>query len=257
MLLYHGTSYKYLKSILRNGLCPRGKRKSNWPDHTESRNDCVYLTNAYAPYFCWQEPGQELGIVVELLVDPIPDLPRNREILVSPKRLLPDEDAIFAANKQDFPESYHPQLLKSIRDSLHLRNSGEWEKSLNLLGTCAHLGKIAPECIRRIAIIPKEYFLHWDASITPMNFNLLGSHYQAQTARLFGDEWDGPVSPFHPDRWKIPMDHKVLGVNRDLQPKSKGFEFGRQITRIVVPDERKSYLDLLNQISSLKEEVET
>lgn len=52
LILYHGTSSKYLPSILREGIKPRKlTRQSNWKTTIESRNDMVYLTNAYALYF--------------------------------------------------------------------------------------------------------------------------------------------------------------------------------------------------------------
>ena len=50
MLIYHGTSFKNLDSILNNGIDPRSDGKSNWEEY-ESRDDMVYLTLAYPFYY--------------------------------------------------------------------------------------------------------------------------------------------------------------------------------------------------------------
>ncbi len=47
MLLYHGTSAKYLEAILTNGVRPKGNGSGNW-ERFPSRQDTVYLTDSYA-----------------------------------------------------------------------------------------------------------------------------------------------------------------------------------------------------------------
>ena len=56
MKLYHGCSVENLRSILLNGLRPRGYTKSNWRK-TPSRSDMVYLTAAYPFYFALSHTG--------------------------------------------------------------------------------------------------------------------------------------------------------------------------------------------------------
>lgn len=60
MFLYHGTSFENIERILHQGILPRREtKKSNWfmPDSNdfESRNDAVYLSNAYAPYYAFHQ----------------------------------------------------------------------------------------------------------------------------------------------------------------------------------------------------------
>lgn len=47
MKLYHGTSEKYLSSILKNGITPRATNKiSNWED-APSNPHMIYLTDTH------------------------------------------------------------------------------------------------------------------------------------------------------------------------------------------------------------------
>jgi len=67
MLLYHGTSAKFLEPILRDGLRPRGTDGGRWQEWP-SRPDCVYLTSAYGFYFamaCPTEDGDRLVLEID------------------------------------------------------------------------------------------------------------------------------------------------------------------------------------------------
>ena len=60
MLLYHGTSFENVERIRSQGvLPPRETKKSNWsmPESNdyESRNDSVYLSNAYSQYYAFDQ----------------------------------------------------------------------------------------------------------------------------------------------------------------------------------------------------------
>ena len=68
--LYHGTTTKHLDKILKQGITPRHDRPSNWDKHP-SREDMVYLTNAYAIYFaqvCCDWEAGESPVVLEVFV---------------------------------------------------------------------------------------------------------------------------------------------------------------------------------------------
>lgn len=81
MILFHGTSDKFLKSIQKHGLVPRGlSGKSTYEGKLESLPDRVYLTDVYAPQFgliAVDKHGGNLMIV---------------GVKVEESRLLPDSD---------------------------------------------------------------------------------------------------------------------------------------------------------------------
>lgn len=61
--LYHGTSTRHLESILRNGICPRGRKRSvdkNWPSHPRR----VYLSDAFAFKFGLDAMANKEGVVI-------------------------------------------------------------------------------------------------------------------------------------------------------------------------------------------------
>lgn len=210
MKLYHGTSITVLDKILNRGLLPRGKRKGNWRD-APARADCVYLTNAYAPYFAIHtyDAQRRDGVVLEIDTS-----------LLEANKLLPDEDALEHAGRgtDTIPGSMF-ERVKHYRDRLELYNDGQWEASLDYMGTCAHLGKIPPGAITRVAIVPFDYHWFWDASISHLNYRFMGETYRKQMARLFGEPMsdDDEAEGLFANRWKIPMDHKIYEVvNRRL-----------------------------------------
>jgi len=184
MKLYHGTSDRYLASILKGGLRPRGRRKkSNW-DSYPSRPDCVYLTEAYAPYFAEQATNVKKGersLIVEVEID------ENDE------RLLPDEDFIAQA--------LSTQLKVSI-DAVHagVRNSLEGYAhhaldSLAGLGNVCIKGTVSQAAISRYVVVDfKKQTELWqvclDPSISLMNYRFCGDKYKTVIKWLFGDRED-------------------------------------------------------------------
>ena len=187
MKLYHGTSDRYLASILKHGLRPRGRRKkSNWGSYP-SRPDCVYLTEAYAPYFAEQATNVKKGersLIVEVEVDE------------QDPRLLPDEDFIAQAMAS--------QLKVSI-EAVHLgvRNALEGYAhhaldSLRGLGNVCIKGLVSPEAISRYVVVDfsKQTEL-WqvclDPSISLLNYRFCGEKYKSVIKWLFGDSEDYSV----------------------------------------------------------------
>jgi hypothetical protein len=184
MKLYHGTSDRYLDSILRHGIRPRGRRKkSNW-DSYPSRQDCVYLTNSYAAYFAEQSADRKKGersLVVEVEIDE------------SDSRLLPDEDFIaqaIATRLKVSIESVH----RGVRDALEGYAHHALD-SLTGLGNVCLKGTVKPESITRYAIVDfaKQQEL-WqfclDPSISLLNYKFCGDKYRSVIQWLFGDRED-------------------------------------------------------------------
>lgn len=183
--LYHGTSYKNLASILKNGIRPRGKRKGNWKEYP-SRPDMVYLTNAYAPFFAIQScKGKEKALILEL--DPL---------FLDQKSLYPDEDFIAQAiaTQQNLSiEDVHCSIRETLEEYQH-----HAVDSLNGLGNICHKG-IVPLCaISRYCIIdtkerPDLGMAAIDPSISIMNYRFCGSRYRSIVSWIFGDRPDFEV----------------------------------------------------------------
>lgn len=184
MKLYHGTSDRYLDSILRHGIRPRGRRKkSNW-DSYPSRADCVCLTNAYAAYFAEQSADRKKGersLVIEVDVDE------------TDSRLLPDEDFIAQAISTRLKVSIE-SVHRGIRDSLEGYAHHALD-SLTGLGNVCLKGTVKPESITRYAIVDfaKQQEL-WqfclDPSISLLNYRFCGDKYRSVIEWLFGDRED-------------------------------------------------------------------
>jgi hypothetical protein len=167
MILYHGTSIRNLESILKNGLTPRGRRKSLWKDHP-SAPDRVYLTNAYAVYFANVAAQKgEKGVILKVEVD-VDNLVADEDALAQTK--IADADALNAMSikaktaywRKNAPK--YPQLA---------------QYSLDALGNAAHMGVIPPDQILKTVVYdvtPELVFGH-DPTISVMNYRLLGPAY--------------------------------------------------------------------------------
>lgn len=234
MKLYHGTTASLLSAVLQKGLMPRGKRKSNW-DEAPSNPRCVYLTDAYAPYFCFHEG--KTGLVVEIETERIDQA-----------KLLPDEDVLEQTSRRTGEVSGTTlERTAYYRNRMHLYSHEQWRQSLKAMGTCAHLGKIPIAAVTRVAVIPFQYFWFWDASISLINYKLVGSRYRAQMARLFGDpipdmEVQG-LEGHNAGTWQFPMSgHKVWQVQ-------DGRLQGEQ--SLSAPDERVMWHNLMKLLMKL------
>lgn len=225
MKLYHGTDARFLQRILKQGLLPRGKRASNWPDAT-SHPGCVYLTDAYAPYFCWS--AQQRGLVVEIETDRLDQ-----------RKLLPDEDVIEQTGRgKDGVEGDYLERTAFFKKQLHLYTAGQWKQSLKAMGTCAYLGKIPVAAITRTVVFSTDYCWQWDAMISLINYRLLGDRYRAQTARLFGDVPAETPQGINAQTWQFPMKGHTLSVYNDVGACV-------ETRHITAPDERRRWQELL------------
>jgi hypothetical protein len=183
--LYHGTTTRRLRAILRHGLVPRGTRKSLWDAHP-SRPDHVYLTTAYGIYYakCAASTKTDHAALIRIDVDKL-----------DPGRLYADEDALEQANRKDDTARW-PTLAERTafyRDTWDIHPvARNWQGSLTVLGNCSHHGPIPVDAISGIAIVERNSLL-WhlcDPTITTANFHLLDGYYRALSAFPF----DGPAA---------------------------------------------------------------
>lgn len=245
MKLYHGTSGRFLSSILKDGLKPRGVgKKGNWKHTVESNPRCVYFTDSYAPYFTAQATkGNYPGIVVEV----------DTDLLPNPMALLPDEDVLEQAWRgYDDVKGEMLERTKWYRKNIFRWTDGEsWKKSLEVMGTCSYYKEVTAKAISRIAVIPKEQLgaigMWWDASITIVNYRILGEAYKAKTRRLFGDPVEAqPAHTFNDPR--IPVkDMRILNLFMGRVVSEQTFS---------LPDERDTKMMMALLDEARKEEVQ-
>ncbi|QYX30669.1 hypothetical protein [Sphaerospermopsis torques-reginae] len=165
MLLYHGTSFENIERIRSQGvLPPRETKKSNCSvselNDYESRNDAVYLSDAYAPYYAFYQyydplmkqlcsqltkPSIELttvsskGALIEIDIDSLEQY-----------KFYPDEDFLAHSSNLLYQigetvkerTNYFKENLESYQDYL--------KDSLQEMGNCCYIGVIPPTAISRI-----------------------------------------------------------------------------------------------------------
>ena len=193
MLIYHGTAAKYLPKILDHGLMPRGRRKGNWKHSVDSRNDCVYLTTAYAPYFgMCATTGKNPIMLIEMETD-----------YMDEELLLPDEDFLEQATRTRKDMEPHGWNTTSRTEWFRERLpefQHHWMDSVKHMGTCCHQGGIDVAAITRaVTWRPMEHpnlaMEALDPSISIMNYRFCGDKYRELTAKLF--ELGTPVLEFN------------------------------------------------------------
>lgn len=183
MKLYHGTTSKYLPTILRDGLLPRNTtgQRSNWKEHP-SADDRVYLTDAYAIFFAYSAADEdERGLIVEVEVDEGEDF------------LVPDEDVLAQAEFSHESFAFlHDMSMKerTIWWKVHAPNYPElWKDSLQRMGTVAVMGGAGPEQITGAWSFPinVELLLEHDPCISLMNYRICGDKYREQLQEFIHD----------------------------------------------------------------------
>ncbi len=177
--LYHGTSMKFVKDIMNNGLRPREDRKSNFK--CLSRPDHVYLTEVYAGYFAFNacDDGED-WLIIECH-DCDADL------------LYPDEDFIWHAVRRDWKNEDWQAIGTSIDADIHEQTvalhaviddyKDFYTNSLQAMSTVAYRGTITNFTAYRFPW--KEHkqvaFACIDPIIAPINFQLCGEKYRELT----------------------------------------------------------------------------
>lgn len=185
MNLYHGTRQRALKSITKDGIHPRGKRKGNWEHSLESNPRCVYLSVAYPLYFAMAATNDSHAAIVEVDSDRLDDMD-----------LWPDEDAVEQSSRgqDDLPEDWGMvKRTRYYRRRMHFY-AGQWAASIDALGTCCHKGPIPASAITRVAMIDLERNMRLriacDPSISLLNYKIMGGYYRQLTRLIFGDKMD-------------------------------------------------------------------
>jgi len=186
--LYHGTSTQYLKSILKDGILPRGaSRKSNWNSTVRSHPGTVYLTTGYALYFALQAArGVSAPAVLEIEYGGL-----------GLSNLVCDEDALEQGfrGKDDLPE--HWSMKKRTLWYRDRADQFSSQVSLTAIGTCGYRGTIPVGAIRRIAVLDpqkqaKALFTASDASISIMNYQFCGGKYRSLLNWVFNEDSRDP-----------------------------------------------------------------
>lgn len=203
MLMYHGTSARYLQSILDRGLTPRMDGDGNWSEgDLGSRKTAVYLTNSYSLHFAIQAASGEDMLIVEVDLEDVPEYFRG-----------PDEDFLEQATRG------HPDL-KHLGESMEERTRHFascdwfdychlWKESIKNLGTCCVQEGVPRDLIQRYAIIPRRHPIIYmsDCSITLMNYAICGPYYRNLSKFVFGD------LDFEPD--VTSMTDRLQNISRD------------------------------------------
>lgn len=187
MKLYHGTSSKYLKRILKGGIKPRGVTgESNW-EAFPSMDTRVYLSSTYPLYFAAAATNFETKthnmVVFEIDTDKLDN-----------DRFYPDEDFIAQALVQNEPTVY-PSLEDAQEHAIaHIVGyKHHWTDSLEGMGNISHHGAIPVEAITRYAVVdhrvrPKVAFEAMNPTITPINHMIKGEFYKGFVDWVFADK---------------------------------------------------------------------
>lgn len=190
--LYHGTSGRNLKSILQDGIVPRGDNPSNWAE-LPSRSDMVYLSGAF-PFFYTTNPADgadDLAVVFEVEIAQLGET-----------NLYPDEDWLATVHPMKSGKSLKEAVLAVGQEVLHHGN--RWQASVRGIGGCAYRGVIPPTAITRYCVFdPKSGHRHVPSlsqSASVMTY-LAGGGIACEMVRwMFGDV------PTHPRATELQFD---------------------------------------------------
>jgi hypothetical protein len=206
MKLYHGTSSKYLKAILRKGIKPRGEPKQgNWKHSVTSNPKAVYLTQGYAIYLAQnaiQNQKRHDLVLIEVDTDKLNSC-----------MFAPDEDYLEQATRGEevFPDAGKDMLERTLwfRERAWSWFHNAWHGSVEDMGTCSYYDSIPVSAITRVAQFPYDHPLRWmsDPSVSIINHRIMGVYYRNLTKRVFGDsDWeDDPLQ----------MSERILSISRD------------------------------------------
>ena len=185
LTLYHGTTTKHLDHILKQGITPRYKNSiGNWKDNP-SRDDMVYLSNAYACYFAYVTAGEQGGDPLVLEVNVKKDrLYPYEDYLEQFTRVDPAWKEIVEQTSMEFRTEHFKKTLLDYKDY--------FEDSLQFLGNACHKGIIKPKNIVRYSILDDDKVLEYsDPTITLQNYIYLGDRYRELSKSTM---WQKPLS---------------------------------------------------------------
>ena len=177
--LYHGTSEAAARAILTEGIVARGDAPSHWD--VASRDDLVYLSSCYAPYFAGHAYEPPNFALVEVRVPTVV--------------LYPDEDFLEQATRGVSDLPWNPSGDIATRTLWFRERLEEFQHyaldALSALGNVA-TSHVPVEHVQRVALVPAKVvprLTHrcMDPSITLANHTLFGETYAALTRAFFGD----------------------------------------------------------------------
>lgn len=174
MKLYHGTTADNLENILKNGIQPRffTKKESNWEGPIASRENLVYLTDAYPVYYAMTAlKGEEDLLIIEVEVDE--------------QDLYPDEDYIGYL----ITHAHKINRIEAIKSVNPLDHKEFYKDSLEFNGVASCLGINKKQILRYITIPGHQTDIilqtGGDASPTPFNYKILKEYYRSAVQALF------------------------------------------------------------------------
>lgn len=191
MKLYHGTSERLAKKILKSGPKPRESTGNggHWKHTVDSREDAVYLTDIYGLFFAGHAARTKKdgrAVIFEIDIDKLYE-----------SRLVPDEDFLEQATRSQPIEGLIDDNMESrtiyFRMFSHLPHLQQyWLKSLEGLGTICHLGEIPREAITRMVYLDLRkrtelWIMSGDPTISLMNHLICKQKYSALTNWIFGE----------------------------------------------------------------------
>lgn len=194
-MLCHGTSEGAAMAAMRDGLRPRAEtgHQGNWK-HTQcpSNHNAVYLTDAYPLFFGWnavQDGSKERVAIIELDIEEI-----------DTSMLIPDEDFLEQASRgEEIPEDDLFEELRTAGNSMGARTAfyrkyawmwqEHWFRSMQAIGTCAHMDAIDARAIKRVALVdiakrPDLGMVAGDPQVSMVNYQFCGPRYRALTRWL-------------------------------------------------------------------------
>lgn len=184
MKLYHGTTERALKRILKSGLTPRGKRRSVWA--VASSPKAVYLTTAYGIHFGSNACPRGRGRMAIIEID-------SSEL--EPHFMAPDEDFLEQGTRNDpaFFKQFDGMSMEErtlwFRKRLQSNFQPFWQASLEKLGNCAYFGTVPVRAITQVAVMPVDHAFCYksDPTISLMNYAIMGPFYRNLTRAVFAD----------------------------------------------------------------------
>ena len=195
MILYHGTSERYLHAIQRHGLLPRRLTgESNWSGNVASKEGFVYLTDAYPVYFAVGPALAAEDEPADLLI---------LKVDVDEDRLYPDEDFIAWALTNGIQGVRQAEMNPYIDPRSY---KDMWRLSPEHNGVVC-TPEVSPDRILDHHVIGRsETELIFELGVEPMptpeNYGLIGSHYRRCIEVLFEQGPDAALRVFR-QWWEI------------------------------------------------------